>query len=167
MRDGQGITERIKNLYGKRKEGLAVIEQIDYVSAVFVSDLDRAVDFYEALGFVTQESGNKPGVSWVEVALADDSYSMALITFEDASAFRDRIGGYTGVTFLTDDIQQSYQQLREMGVRFQWKPVSRPWGDSDALFLDQDDNKLLLVDRGSPLTILGRHHRPVECSEGT
>jgi len=139
-----------------------VIDKIDYVSAVFVSDLDRAVDFYEALGFMVQEKREKPGVSWVEVALADDSNSIALITFEDTDTFRDRMGGYACVAFVTDDIQRSYQQLREMGVQFQREPESRPWGDSDAVFLDQDDNKLLLVERGSPLTILGRHHRPID-----
>jgi len=142
-----------------------MLKQLNYGSAVFVSDLKEARDFYETLGFiVVQEEGNKPGVSWVEVALADDKDNwMALIQFKDTTQFNYRIGGYTGLILVTDQIELDCEELRKKGVQFVWGPTSRPWGDSDALFMDQDNNKLLLVERrADALKVLGRSNRPTE-----
>jgi len=148
-----------------------MIDWIDNVWAVFVSDHDIAIDFYvNTLGFKVNEkaSGGKTGVSWVEVGLTDDKdcwsrgkNCIALIRFEDTEGLVDRIGGYTGIIFETGDIKASYETLKERGVQFDWQPVLRPWGKSDAQFVDQDNNKLLLVDENNIFTVQARHQRPL------
>ena len=47
------------------------------------------------------------------------------------------------LTLGTDDLQASYQRLRERGVRFLGEPYRYPWGIG-ALLLDQDGNPILL-----------------------
>jgi catechol 2,3-dioxygenase-like lactoylglutathione lyase family enzyme len=133
--------------------------QSDYGAAVFVSDLDRALAFYEKLGFKLEGRGGEPGVSWVEITLPDGYDWIALVEFEEPKQHKDRIGGHTGLVFVTDKIHRAYEDLKKKGVRFQWKPESRPWGGLDAQFMDQDGNKILLVDQTKELTIL-RSHRP-------
>jgi predicted enzyme related to lactoylglutathione lyase len=47
------------------------------------------------------------------------------------------------LTLGTDDLQASYQRLREQGVQFLGEPYRYPWGIG-ALLLDQDGNPILL-----------------------
>jgi predicted enzyme related to lactoylglutathione lyase len=47
------------------------------------------------------------------------------------------------LTLGTDDLQASYQRLRERGVQFLGEPYRYPWGIG-ALLLDQDGNPILL-----------------------
>ena len=132
-------------------EETPMIESIGFLAAVYVSDQDKALDFYvEKLGLTTVgDKAYESGVRWVEVALADwvevalagNKASIALLKPED----EDRIGEHTGITFRTDNIDATYKQLREQGVQFKREPKPTPWGGYDAEFLDQDDNKLLLI----------------------
>jgi catechol 2,3-dioxygenase-like lactoylglutathione lyase family enzyme len=147
--------------------------QVDYGSAVFVRNLDDGLAFYKKLGFELKERGSKPGASWLEIALEDDPTPtdepkwIALVKFTEAPQFDNRIGGHTGLVFVTNDIDSTFESLKEKGVSFEWKPILRPWGGSDAQFMDQDDNKILLVERAGELsndeglTVL-RSHRPTE-----
>ena len=142
--------------------------QVDYGSAVFVRNLGEAREFYKNLGFSVQPEDSKPGVSWIEMTLPDgDDYSIALVAFEETTQFEARIGGHTGLVFVTDDIDATCETLKEKEVQFEWDPVSRPWGGSDAQFMDQNENKILLVERGGELTndegvAVLRSHRPTE-----
>jgi lactoylglutathione lyase len=141
--------------------------KVDYGSAVFVRNLGEAREFYEKLGFIVQNEDTKPKVSWLEVALPDGYGPIALVAFEETTQFEARIGGHTGLVFVTDDIDGTCKTLKEKDVQFEYDPVSRPWGGSDAQFMDQDKNKILLVERDGELTndegmVVLRSHRPTE-----
>jgi catechol 2,3-dioxygenase-like lactoylglutathione lyase family enzyme len=136
--------------------------QVDFGSAVFVRNLDAALAFYKKLGFELKERGSRQGVSWVEVALANDEVWIALIEFQEATQFKNRIGGHTGLVFVSRNLHDAHKRLKDKHVRFEWEPKPRPWGCSDAQFMDQDGNKILLVEEGdSELKVL-RSHRPTD-----
>jgi extradiol dioxygenase family protein len=145
--------------------------QVDYGSAVFVRDLRKALAFYEMLGFSVTKEGNRPGVSWVKLLLPNDENSndensndenwIALIKFEEPKQFARRIGGHTGLVLATKDLHSTCESLKNKDVQFDWEPESRPWGFPDAQILDQDNNKILLVEEDNELEIL-RSHRPTE-----
>jgi catechol 2,3-dioxygenase-like lactoylglutathione lyase family enzyme len=140
--------------------------QVDYGAAIFVRNLDKALGFYtEKLGFKLKDRGSRRGVSWVEVALPKDDSAepprIALMKFERVPQIENRIGGHTGLVFVTDDLHGACESLKDKDVLFEWEPKSRPWNCSDAQFLDEDNNKILLVERGNELEVL-RSHRPTE-----
>lgn len=124
-------------------EETTMIESIGFLAAVYVSNQDKALNFYvEKLGLTkVWDKAYESGFRWVEVALAGNKTTIALLKPED----EDRIGEHTGITFRTDNINATYKKLREQGVQFKREPKPTPWGGYDAEFVDQDDNKLLLI----------------------
>ncbi|RLG43649.1 MAG: hypothetical protein DRN92_09105 [Thermoproteota archaeon] len=101
-----------------------------------VSDLERAVDFYErVLGlskkyqFSTYAGFDCGGVE------------IGLIPGTPAGEQE----GAPCVDFLVRDVDAAYRTLRERGVRFLKKPHDTPWGGRIALFADPDGNVLQLV----------------------
>ena len=101
-----------------------------------VSDLERAVDFYErVLGlskkyqFSTYAGFDCGGVE------------IGLIPGTPAGEQE----GAPCVDFLVRDVDAAYRTLRERGVRFLKEPHDTPWGGRIALFADPDGNVLQLV----------------------
>jgi len=141
--------------------------QADYGAAVFVRNLDEALAFYEKkLGFEVKERCDKPKVSWVKLILPNDGNSrdenwIALVAFEEPKQFARRIGGHTGLVLTTEDLQSTCKSLKDRDVPFDWEPESKPWGFPDAQIMDQDKNKILLVQRNNELEVL-RSHRPTD-----
>jgi predicted enzyme related to lactoylglutathione lyase len=117
--------------------------------AVYVSDHDRARDFYvDALGFnVVVDGPYNSSHRWIEVALGgDNQVTLALIKPEAPDD--KRIGQHTHVVFATDDIDETYRQLHTRGVQFEGEPTGpSPEGVRACQFVDQDSNKFLLVQR--------------------
>jgi len=94
-----------------------------------VSDLKRAVDFYEnVLGLKkTGEWGNYAifDVGGVEFALQpDEGFSIFL---------------------RVDDVDDAYKIFKERGVKFVTEPKDQYWGGRTAEFADPDGNKFILV----------------------
>ena len=101
-----------------------------------VSDLERAVDFYErVLGlakkyqFSTYAGFDCGGV---EIGLTPGTPS-------------GEQEGAPCVDFLVRDVDKAYQTLRECGVQFIKEPHDTLWGGRTALFADPDGNMLQLV----------------------
>lgn len=102
-----------------------------------VSDLERAVDFYEnILGlskkyhFPNDYAGFDCG--GVEIGLAPGTPP-------------GEGEGMPCVDFLVGDIDEVYRTLSEQGVRFIKEPHDTLWGGRIALFVDPDGNRLQLV----------------------
>jgi len=55
----------------------------------------------------------------------------------------DRVGSFSNVTFMADDIDQTYEELKARGVSFSAPPAKRPWGHF-AKFEDRDGNQFIL-----------------------
>ena len=110
---------------------------------VYVSDQDRALDFYvNALGF--EKRADIPfggGYRWVEVAPAGAETVLVLYT---PPGLEDRIGTFAGVVFECDGIRSTYEELRNRGVEFTEEPSEQPWGIW-AQFKDVNGNEFGLI----------------------
>ena len=94
---------------------------------VYVSDQDRALDFYvNALGFEKRtDEPMGPEARWIEVAPAGAETVLVLYT---PPGLEDRIGTFASVVFECDDIRATYEELRSRGVEFTEEPSEQPWG---------------------------------------
>jgi catechol 2,3-dioxygenase-like lactoylglutathione lyase family enzyme len=122
---------------------------------VFVSDQDRALSFFtEKLGLeVVFDQQYGPDFRWVAVARKKGETELILfrptpsIAGNQFEELRGRIGTWTGIVFLTDDIEATYRVLRERQVEFQKAPTKQAWGGIEAIFSDPDVNYFHLVQR--------------------
>ncbi|HYP30170.1 MAG TPA: VOC family protein [Blastocatellia bacterium] len=122
---------------------------------IFVSDQERALAFYrDKLGFeVVLDQQYGPEFRWVTVARQEGETELVLfrpvpsIAGNQLKELEGRIGIWTGITFLTADINATYQTLRQRGVEFQTEPTRQAWGGTEALFSDPDGNYFHLVQR--------------------
>jgi predicted enzyme related to lactoylglutathione lyase len=113
---------------------------------IYVSDQDRALDFYiRKLGFekLTDDSMGG-GARWIEVAQQGAETHLVLFT---PPGQEDRIGTFSNVVFSCEDIEDTYEELKDRGVEFTEEPSEQPWG-MWAQFRDQDDNEFGLIERG-------------------
>jgi lactoylglutathione lyase len=122
---------------------------------IFVSDQERTLAFFrDKLGFeVVFDKQYGPEFRWV--ALARQAGATEIVLFRPVPSLGDdqfkeltaRIGTWTGIVFLSDDIQADYDLLIERGVEFRTKPTRQGWGGSEAIFSDPDGNFFHLVQR--------------------
>lgn len=121
-----------------------MIKAIKFVN-VPVRDQDRALEFYtEKLGFVVatdQPFDDKQ--RWIELRILNAETRVVLFT-PDAHA--DRVGTPSHVTFLADDVEKTYETLRDRGVDFVQGPQRADWGTA-AVFRDVDGNTFVLSSR--------------------
>ncbi len=109
---------------------------------VFVRDLDVSKRFYvDQLGFeLLTEQSLPTGVRWIEVAPPDGSANLALVEPKPDRPEYKLIGGYRWVLFMTEDVQATYKQWSERGVRFLFAPETPGWGGTYTRFEDPDGN---------------------------
>jgi catechol 2,3-dioxygenase-like lactoylglutathione lyase family enzyme len=118
------------------------------VVGVFVSDEDKALDFYvNKLGF--EKRADEPmgdGLRWIEVA-PPGATTCIVLTRGYGDWSQEKVGQFAGIVFEPDDINATYQELSARGVEFTEPPTAQPWGGVQALFKDQDGNTFVLVQR--------------------
>jgi len=125
-----------------------------------VSDVGRALEFYrDCLGFeVVTDLPYGPDWRWVALARSRGETELVLfrpsrtIAGDQADELEKRIGTWTGIVLLTDDIDDTYQTLRERGVEFHAPPRQRPWGGCETSFSDPDGNHLYLAQRPATMS---------------
>jgi lactoylglutathione lyase len=133
---------------------------------LFVCDQQRAFEFYrDALGFqVALDIPIGPKDRWL--ALSQDASGPELLLFrpgmygKDSETMSDRVGVWTGIVFLTDDINASYTEMKNRGVKFDTEPRRQAWGGVEAGFSDPDGNRFQLVQRP-----IGMRGAPVDHAE--
>ena len=109
-----------------------------------VADQDKAIDFYEKLGFVKRVDvpfGN--GYRWIEVGLGEEATTLALAPPPEGTTAGNR---ETGISLQTDDIDAFHAQLQDAGVDVD-EQVSRMGGPMPPMFWlrDPEGNTLLVV----------------------
>ena len=118
-----------------------------YSADIFVSDLDRAIDFYvNKLGFEkrTDEPMDDQGHRWVEVApKGSDTVLVLAHGFGHWSA--EKVGSYTGLIFRVEDMASTFETLKAKGVSFKGEPDAQPYG-TDVEAQDPDGNTFVLHD---------------------
>lgn len=114
-----------------------------WMTAVPVSDLDRAVEFYcKVLGLQVQLDSRDN--NWVELGPEEPLGKVAL--YVPSVHDRRKPGGPTGIVFSTDSVYDLHRRLVDEGVRFRLKPERQTWGGLMAVFLDEDGNELTVVE---------------------
>ncbi|TYB46331.1 VOC family protein [Actinomadura chibensis] len=121
-----------------------MLEAIAYAS-VFVSDQDKALDFYtNVLGFERRlENPTPDGPRFLTVGLPGQDFQLVLWpgTPGRAQPIKSHIPG--AYTIDTDDFEGTHRELTSRGVRFETEVMEYPWG-SLAIFQDLDGNRLQL-----------------------
>jgi serine phosphatase RsbU (regulator of sigma subunit)/predicted enzyme related to lactoylglutathione lyase len=109
---------------------------------VFVRDLEVSKRFYvDLLGFeLLTEQSLPTGVRWIEVAPPDGSANLALVEPKPDRPEYKLIGGYRWVLFMTEDVEATYKEWSERGVRFLFAPETPGWGGTYTRFEDPDGN---------------------------
>lgn len=117
--------------------------RIAYVN-VFVSDLDRAVAFYQAtLNLELQHASAEHGYA----ALSAGAVRLGLaVPGPDDAAL---VGRHTGVGLAVVDLEAEHAQLVGLGVAFAMPPTRQPWGGFMALVADPDGNVFYLDEAGA------------------
>jgi predicted enzyme related to lactoylglutathione lyase len=112
--------------------------KVAYVN-VYVSDLDRAVEFYsKKLGLALNFSDTEHGYA---------SFDAGPVSLGVAVAGADHpelVGRQTGVGLVVDDLEAEHARLAGLGVAFSMPPSRQPWGGFMALVEDPDGNALYL-----------------------
>jgi predicted enzyme related to lactoylglutathione lyase len=105
--------------------------------AVYVSDQDRALDFYERLGFQKSSDRHMGGDRWLTVSPpgAQTSITLRLDTGR---------AGQTSFVYGVDDIGAVYDRWSEDGIAFTELPAPQMWG-IQAMLDDPDGNTIVVV----------------------
>jgi catechol 2,3-dioxygenase-like lactoylglutathione lyase family enzyme len=120
-----------------------MIRQVKIVS-ITVSDQAKALAFYtEKLGFkleTDQPMGDDKGTRWIELSLPEGGAKINLFPPQGPDA---KAGGFSNIIFTTNDVQKTYEELKERGVEFVEPPKKEFWG-TYCMFTDPDDNRFVL-----------------------
>lgn len=121
-----------------------MIKHLKFVS-IPTRDQDAALAFWtEKMGFrVATDQPMGDSRRWIELSIPGAQTGVVLFTPEGQE---DRVGSFFNGSFHCDDIDYSYRQLSERGVRFEGPPEKQPWG-SYAKFFDPDGNSFVLSSR--------------------
>lgn len=105
--------------------------------AIVVSDRRNALAWYrDVLGLPVAYTAPNTG-HWIEVGP-----SRPLTRIHLCETSEEEAGGPSGITLLTDDIQEEYERLRGKGVAFLSPPEKMDWGEWLAVFVDPDGNEI-------------------------
>ena len=111
--------------------------------AVFVNNLDRAVEFYrDVLGLPV----NRQGSFGLELFAAPPHLGVHPAVHPDAKAL---VGRHTGITFYVPGLLHYCGMLHERGVRFVSEPTRMSWGVM-AMIADPEENIFALWEDGPP-----------------
>jgi catechol 2,3-dioxygenase-like lactoylglutathione lyase family enzyme len=128
---------------------------------VWVHDQDEALAFYtEKLGLELREDVTVPELGnfrWLSVGVpGQPDIAITLMAIPGPPVFdaetQDAIktlvakGVATGLFFATDDVQATYEELKDRGVEFQQEPTEQPYG-VDAGFRDPSGNQMRVAQR--------------------
>ena len=126
---------------------------------VWVHDQDEALAFYtEKLGMELREDVTVPELGnfrWLSVGVpGQPDVSITLMAVPGPPVFDEETraqiqavlakGAVGGLFFSSDDVQGSYEELKDRGVEFLQEPVQQPYG-LDAGFRDPSGNHFRMV----------------------
>jgi predicted enzyme related to lactoylglutathione lyase len=115
--------------------------KIGYVN-VFVTDLDRAVPFFQrTLGLELEAWDADHGFA----AFSAGPVRLGLAVVRDEH--RDLVGRHTGVGFVVADLEAEHARLASQVVAFPMPPERQSWGGFMATFTDPDGNVFYLDQR--------------------
>jgi len=119
-----------------------MLESIFYAS-VFVTDQDRALDFYtNVLGLEKRVDNPTPeGPRFLTVGVKGQDFMLVLSLGTPGQAQPVQGTVPPSVTIETDDCRKTHEELKSRGVEFKTDVLEFPWGYV-AQFDDPDGNRL-------------------------
>ncbi len=118
-----------------------MIKGIKFAS-VPVRNQDRSLEFFtKKLGFtVATDQPFNDKQRWIELRIPGAETRLVLFTPDGQE---DRIGTFSNITFLADDVESTYSVFVKRGVEFMQEPRKADWGTA-AIFKDPDGNMFVL-----------------------
>ena len=110
-----------------------VVESMSAVTLA-VTDMARAVEFYEGLGFVRRSGG--PQATFTSFAVGDQYLNV----YEDADGAGPQRWGR--VIFYVSDVDAMYARALQVGMTPQFAPRDADWGERYFHLLDPDGHEL-------------------------
>src|SRR3954471_6685790 len=121
------------------------------VSAMFipVHDPDEALGFYrDALGLEVRNDVASEGFRWVTVAAPEQDVECVLFqrhggrSQSEGDALLSLVtkGSLQAAIFRSDDLDTTFEKIRESGAEVLQEPADRPWGARDCAFRDPSGN---------------------------
>jgi len=117
-----------------------------YAVRIFVSDWNRALDFYTKtlempIAFADEAMG------WAELGIDGSHLALERAAPGDAES-AEYVGRFVGVSLQVPSVAECYAELSARGVEFLAPPERQPWGGVLAHFRDPDGNVLTLLGNG-------------------
>ncbi len=114
-------------------------------ATVFVSDQDKALDFYTKLGFEKRVDSPSPEGRFLTIGFKGQNLEVLLSSGTPCQANKDQ---RVGPIFIeSDNLREDFEALRSKGVRFvEAEPKDYPFGVY-ATALDPDGNPVALRQR--------------------
>ncbi len=120
------------------------------LTSIMVDDQDKALRFYtEVLGFVTKNEVPMGAHRWLTVVSPQDPDGVELVLEPDehpaAGPFKAALvaDGIPFTSFAVDDVQQEFERLTALGVRFTQQPT--PMGPVTTAVLDDTCGNLVMI----------------------
>jgi predicted enzyme related to lactoylglutathione lyase len=112
-------------------------------ASVACADQDRALAFWtEKMGFaIATDQPFDGGQRWIEVRIPGADTRLVLFT-----PTGQQPGGFSNISFWSDDVDATYRELSARGVEFTTPPKTEPWGTS-SIFQDSEGNQFHLGSR--------------------
>ena len=119
-----------------------MITHVKFVS-IPTRNQDLALAFYtEKLGFkLVTDQPHDDNQRWIELRIGGSDTRFVLFTMDG-----NRIGESFNGALACDNVEKTYEELKERGVNFLNPPTRQEWG-MFAVFEDLDGNKFLLSSR--------------------
>jgi predicted enzyme related to lactoylglutathione lyase len=122
---------------------------------VTVNELDQSLAFYrDALGLEVRNDVGSGGFRWVTLGSASQS-ALEIVLSEphagrpkaDGDALQELLikGVLPMIVFRTDDLDETFERVREFGAEVLQEPIDQPWGPRDCAFRDPSGNTIRIL----------------------
>lgn len=122
---------------------------------VAVDDPDAALEFYrDALGLELRSDVSSEGCRWVTLSPPDQPELEVVLVEphagrveQDGDALLSLLkrGSLNGLIFRTDDIEKTFENVRDAGAEVLQEPKDQPWGVTDCAFRDPSGTMVRLT----------------------
>jgi len=118
-----------------------MIKAVKFVS-IPVKNQDQALEFYtRKLGLqILTDQPFDGRQRWIELSIPGGETRLVLFT---PPGHETRIGTFSNITFVSDNVEKTFEEMSSRGVEFQQPPRKEHWGTS-AIFKDPDGNVFVL-----------------------
>jgi len=115
---------------------------------IFVNDLDKSIAWYkEKLGMDLISHAKEWESATMRVGGVDYDVCQPIPKWgSNWLKAKRNIGGLRGIFFYTDNINQTYKEMKTKRDKFLKAPFKTPWGEYKAHFVDIDGNEFSLCE---------------------